>query len=349
MKVSRRTFVAGGTALTALILGNLPRRATAQTGGLNLYSSRHYDTDERLYSSFGEVNRIEGKATELIARIESEGERSPADVLLTVDAGNLWFADQAGLFQPVDSTRLNRRIPENYRHNKGHWFGFSTRARAVYYRKGEVELPANFSYEDLADSEWAGKVLIRSSSNIYNKSLIASLIANHGEPLMKDWLAAFMGNMARPPQGNDTAQLKACAAGEGDLAVANSYYYARLIKAGANGDREAQDVVDKVGIFFPNQEGQYDRGTHVNISGGGVLATSPNPEAAVRFLEHLASTASQRWFADGNNEYPVVAGVDLSATLESMGDFKRDTATPVQAYGEHQQAAVRLMDQVGWA
>ncbi|MGB0562927.1 MAG: extracellular solute-binding protein [Spirulinaceae cyanobacterium] len=350
MKVTRRTFVAGGTALTAIVLGNLPRRATAQSREINLYSSRHYDTDERLYSSFSDnVNLIEAGAGELIERIRSEGASSPADILLTVDAGNLWVADRAGLFAPVNSSRLNRSIPESRRHRNGHWFGFSTRARVIYYRKDQVDLPADFSYENLADSEWRGRVLIRSSSNIYNKSLVASMLANHTEREVKEWVEGLKANFAREPQSNDTGQIKACAAGEGDIAVANTYYYARLLKAAAGGDAEAQDVVDKVDIFFPNQEGEHGRGTHVNISGGGVLANAPNRSAAIAFLEHLASRDSQRWFAEGNNEYPVVDGVDESATLESMGAFKEDTETPIEVYGEYQQAAVRLMDQAGWA
>lgn len=345
MKLTRRTFLVGGTALTAIVLGQGRRPVAAQDRVVNLYSSRHYDTDEALYNSFpsGEVNLIEGEATQLIERIQSEGERSPADVLLTVDAGNLWRADQAGLFLPTDSRVLRARIPANLRHPEGHWFGFSTRARVIFYRRDRVDPSELSTYEDLATEKWRGRILIRSSSNIYNQSLIASLIAAYDEATVKEWLTGFVANFARNPEGNDTAQIKACAAGEGDIAIANSYYYARLAKSELPED---QDIVRQVGIFFPNQ-GAGQRGTHVNISGGGVLKTAPNKAAALSFLEHLSTRRSQEYFAEGNNEYPAALGVEPSAVLKSFGDFAPDPVN-VEAYGLHQQAAVRLMDEVGW-
>lgn len=360
MKATRRTFLAGGTALTAIVLGNLPQRATAQSGGeVNLYSSRHYDTDEELYSSFMngdvEVNLIEDKAGKLIERIEAEGRLSPADLLLTVDAGNLWKADQKGLFEPVNSRVLNSKVPENYRHSNGHWFGFSTRGRILYYNPQRLaaqglELPDTLSYEDLSDSKWRGEILIRSSNNIYNQSLVASLIANSDAETTKTWLEGFTANFARDPQSNDTGQLKACAAGEGAIAIANTYYYARQLKKAAEGDAEAIDIVSKVTPFFPNQKGRYDRGFHVNISGGGVLKNAPNKRAAIAFLEHLVDTNSQSLFAEGNNEYPIVERASLSGPLVEMDtNKKKDTITPVEEYGINQEQAIQLMDQVGWA
>jgi len=345
VKLTRRTFLAGGTALTAIVLGGLPRRTTAQSGAVNLYTSRHYDTDDALYDSFagGEVNMIEAKAGELIERIKSEGRNSPADILMTVDAGNLWRADREGLFQPISSPTLEEKIPENLRHPDGHWFGFSKRARVIYYNKDRVD-PAELStYEDLADSKWRDKILIRSSGNIYNQSLVASLLAAHGDSDTKEWLEGFTANFARPPEANDTAQIRACADGVGDIAIANSYYFARLAKSDDPADRE---VVEKVGIFFPNQ-GDDERGTHVNISGGGVLANSPNKAAAIAFLEHLAMPESQEYFAEGNNEYPVVEGVELDPVLEGFGSFEADPVN-VTRLGENQRQAVVLMDEVGW-
>lgn len=354
MKTTRRIFLAGGAAVAATALAPLRKshRAVAQSGVLNLYTSRHYNTDEELYESFTRatgitVNRIEGKAGELIERINSEGSNSPADVFITVDAGNLWKADQQGLFQPVSSAILTSKVPTSLRHPQGHWFGFSKRARVIVYNKNKVN-PAQLStYEDLAEPKWQGKILIRSSSNIYNQSLVASLIAVYGEEKTQAWLQGFKANFARPPEGNDTAQIKSCAAGVGDLAIANSYYVARLA---ASQKPEDQKVISQVGMFFPNQRGvaPLNRGTHTNISGGGVVATAPNPEAAVKFLEHLVSPDSQRYFADGNNEYPVVAGVAANKVLQNFGTFNSDPIN-VEAYGKFQPLAVQLMDKVGWA
>ena len=345
VKLTRRTFLAGGTALTALVMSGLPRRADAQSGTVNLYTSRHYNTDEALYDSFmnGEINMIEAKAGELIERIKSEGVNSPADVFMTVDAGNLWRADRDGLFLPVNSSMLESKIPENLRHPNGHWFGFSKRARVIYYNKDRVSPSDLSTYEDLADSKWRGKILIRSSGNIYNQSLISSLIAAHGDAAIEEWLEGFTANFAREPEANDTAQIRACADGVGDIAIANSYYFARLVKSTDPAD---QEVVRKVGIFFPNQ-GRGEPGAHVNISGGGVLANSPNKNAAVAFLEHLASDQSQQYFAEGNNEYPVVEGVSLDPVLAGFGSFNADPVN-VARLGENQQAAVRMMDRAGW-
>jgi iron(III) transport system substrate-binding protein len=350
MKIGRRTFLVGGTAISAVILGELrkPDRGLAQSRGINLYSARHYDTDEQLFDSFQrntgfQVNLIEAKAEELIERIKSEATNSPADVLITVDAGNLSLADRGGILEPVNSELLKSRIPANLRHPEGHWFGFSRRARVIYYNKAKVNPSQLSTYEDLADSKWRGKILIRSSSNIYNLSLLASLIAAHGADRVEEWSKGLVANFARPPEGNDTAQIKACAAGMGDIAIANTYYFARLIKSEDPADKE---VVEKVGLFFPNQ-GSSDRGTHVNISGAAVLKTAPNKQAAIRFLEHLANAESQRYFAEGNNEYPAVEGVDLDPVLASFGTFKTDPVN-VAKYGEFQDDAIRIADRAGW-
>lgn len=270
-KISRRTFFVGGTALTALVVSNLPRRVSAQTRTLNLYSSRHYDTDDAIYEAFGEVNLIEASSEELIERIQSEGANSPADVLLTVDAGRLWRAEQAGLFQPVRTPKLEERIPASLRHPDGLWYGFTQRARVLYYSRDRVN-PADLStFEALAEPQWRGKILTRTSSNIYNLSLTASRIAIHGESETRRWLNGLVGNFAREPESNDTGQIRAVAAGVGDVAIANSYYFIRLQKSTDPAD---QEVVEKVALFFPNT-GPGERGTPVNISGAGVLQNAP--------------------------------------------------------------------------
>jgi len=334
---------------TLALLGTVAPLAVAPAAAqeLNLYSSRHYDTDERLYSQFEErtgitVNRIEGKADELIARIEAEGANSPADVLLTVDAGRLWRADQAGLFQPVDSEVLAERIPTELRHPDGHWFGFSTRARIIYYDQGEIDPELVQTYADLARPELEGEVCIRSSSNIYNLSLMASLIEHLGPEAAEEWAAGVVENFARDPQGGDTDQIRAIAAGACGVSLGNHYYFARLMRSDDPAD---QEVVEEVGWVFPNHDG---RGTHVNISGAGMLANAPNPDAAVAFLEYLASDEAQRWLANGNNEYAVVEGVELdNPALERLGDFEADDLD-VAVLGQNQTQAQILFDRAGW-
>jgi len=321
--------------------------ALAQDNVLNLYSSRHYQTDEALYTGFTKqtgikINRIEAGEDALIARIESEGERSPADVLITVDAGRLWRAEQMGLFQPVKSALLEARIPASFREPGGHWYGFSMRARVIAYAKGRVQPGEIPTYESLAEPKWKGRICVRSSSNIYNLSLMGSLIEQLGEAQAESWAKAVRGNMAREPKGGDTDQLKAVAAGECDVAISNHYYYARLARSAKPEDRA---VADKVGIVFPNQSG---RGAHVNVSGAGVLKNAPHRAAAVKFLEYLAGDEAQRYFADGNNEWPVVSSVRVvNPELSAFGTFKYDPLN-VAVLGRNQPAAQMLYDRVAW-
>lgn len=313
---------------------------------LNLYSSRHYQTDEALYANFEEatgikINRIEGKGDALIERIRSEGANSPADVLLTVDAGRLWRADDADLFQEVDSTVLRSRVPENLQDPDGKWFGFSTRARLIYYDPEKVDPADIATYESLADPKLRGMVCARTGSNIYNLSLMSSIIDAHGEEAAEDWAKGVVANFARPPQGGDTDQIRAVAAGECAIAIANSYYFVRLATSDKAEDKE---VVEKVRWVFPNQD---DRGTHVNVSGAGVLKNAPNREAAVMFLEYLAGEEAQSYFANGNNEYPVVAGVDAKAPVMELGSFQIDPIN-VAVYGQNQADSQKVMDRAGW-
>ena len=321
--------------------------AGAQEKVLNLYSSRHYQTDEALYSDFTRqtgirINRIEAPEDALIERLRNEGSASPADVLVTVDAGRLWHAEQLGLLQPVRSAVLESRVPEHLRHPDGLWFGFSTRARVIVYNKEAVKPGQIRSYEDLADPKWKGRVCMRSSSSVYNLSLGAALISHAGEQKTEEWARGVVANFARAPKGGDTDQIKAVAAGECALTLANTYYYARLVKSSKPDEREA---VAKTGVLWPNQDG---RGTHINISGAGVLKSAPHREEAVKFLEYLAGNDAQRYFADGNNEYPAVksAAID-NAALAGLGSFKPDTLN-VSALGRNQLAAQKLYDRAGW-
>ncbi len=340
--------------LATTCLAGVLAAGVADAAEVNVYSGRHYDTDAELYENFTAetgitVNLIEGNAEELVERIKAEGANSPADVLITVDAGRLYRADQEGLFQPVQSAVLNERIPAEFRHPDGHWFGYTTRMRVIYYNKDTIDPALVQTYEDLTRPELAGEVCLRSGSNIYNLSLLGSLIEHHGEAAARDWAAGVVANFARPPEGGDTDQIKGVGTGQCGVAVANHYYYVRLM---TSDDPADQAVVESTGIVFPNQDGpdQDGRGAHVNISGAGVVANAPNRDNAVAFLEYLSSPSAQTYFIAGNNEFPTVEGVEWEnpylAELGAM-DVKRDTV-PVAVFGTHQQLAQVIMDEVGW-
>jgi iron(III) transport system substrate-binding protein len=321
--------------------------AIAQEKVLNLYSSRHYQTDDALYTGFTKltgikINRIEAGEDALIERIRNEGERGPGDVLVTVDAGRLWRAEQLGMFQPVKSALLESRIPANLREPGGHWYGFSTRARLIAYNKAKVKPGEIQTYEELADPKWKGRVCMRSSTNIYNLSLMGALIDHLGEQKAEQWAQGVRANLAVEPKGGDTDQLKSVAAGQCDVTISNQYYYARLLRSQKPDERQ---VGERIGVVFPNQK---TWGTHVNISGAGVLKHAPNREAAIKFLEYLASDDAQRYFADGNNEWPAVAGVKAdNPVLNSFAEFKRDTLN-VAVLGRNQPGSQRIYDRVAW-
>ena len=312
---------------------------------VNIYSARHYDTDDKLYEQFEEktgikVQIIEGSSDALLERLAREGERSPADVFITVDAARLHKAVEQGVFQAIESSTLEKKVPANLRHPKGLWFGLTKRARIIFVSRDRVKEGVIRSYEDLAKPELKGKVLIRSSTNVYNQSLVGSIIERHGEAAAEKWCQAVVANMARPPQGGDRDQIKAVAAGEGDIAVANSYYFARMLK----GTDEEREAASKVRAVFPNQDG---RGAHVNISGAGVVSTAPNKENAIKLLEFLVGEEAQDIFAAGNNEYPVVEGTPTVQVLKDLGKFKADVLNPA-VIGENTPKAIRMMDRVGW-
>lgn len=310
---------------------------------LNLYSARHYDTDFALYDNFTEqtgikVNLIEGGSDALIERIVNEGELSPADILITVDAGRIWRAAEAGVFQSIDSKVLNEKVPANLKDPNNLWFGLSKRARIIAYRKGE-SFPAPSRYEDLANAEYKGRVCMRSSSNIYNLSLMGSMLETVGEEASTAWAEGVVSNFARPPQGNDTAQLRAVASGECGITVANTYYVGRLL---GSDKPEGKEAIASLEFVFPNQE---DRGAHVNISGAGVTKYAPNKEAAIKFIEYLTSPEAQRLFAEGNNEYPILG--PATGPISQLGDFKEDQVN-ASVFGVQQQNAVKVYDIAGW-
>jgi len=330
------------TLLTMLVTA----QGHAQAQEVNVYSARQEALIMPLLERFKAetgigFNLITAKADELLKRLESESRSTPADVFITTDAGRLQRAKEAGVLQAVDNPVLNARIPANLRDSENYWFGLSQRARVIFYAKDRVD-PAELStYEALAEPRWKGRICIRSSGNIYNQSLVASMIEAHGVEQTEKWARGLVANFARKPAGGDTDQLRAAAAGQCDIAIANTYYYGRL----ASSDKPAdQEVASALGVFWPNQG---DRGTHVNVSGGAVTLHAKHPENAQRLLEFLVNAESQTWYAEVNNEYPVVADAKTSALLESWGEFKSDSLN-LSRLGENNRAAVQLMDRAGW-
>lgn len=335
------------TSLVALSAATALTSAHAQDKVLNLYSARHYSTDEALYSNFTKttgikINRIDGGEDALLARIKAEGANSPADVFLTVDAGRLWVADQEGVFAPIQSTLLNERIPGAYRLASGTWYGFSTRARVILVDKLKVKAGEITTYEDLADPKWKGQICTRSGSHVYMLSLLSSIIEHSGATKAEEWAKGVNANLARQPKGGDTDQIKAVAAGECSIALANTYYIARMIKSDKPDERA---MMEKLRVVWPNSAG---RGVHMNVSGGGVLKNSPNKENAIKFMEYLASDEAQAYFANGNNEWPVVVSARVkNEALASLGTFTPDSINMI-ALGKNQRQAQEIVNRVGY-
>lgn len=331
--------------LPMLLVAIFQPTVQAQENILNLYSARHYQTDEALYANFTRqtgirINRIEAKEDELLERIRNEGAQSPADVFITVDATRLAKVDELGLFATVKSKVLEQRIPAHLR--SPDWFAFSTRARVILYNKAMIKPEDVKSYEDLAHPKIKGQVCSRSGSHPYNLSLLASIVSHHGEQKAEEWARGVVANFARAPKGGDTDQIKAVAAGECGVAISNSYYFARMMRSTKPEDRK---VVEALGVVWPNQQTQ---GTHINISGGGMLKTAPHKDAAVKFLEYMVSDDAQRYFADGNNEWPVVAGVKTdNPALATLGSFKADTLS-VPVLAKNVVTAQKIADRANW-
>ena len=314
---------------------------------VNIFSARHYDSDVQLYQKFTaktgiKVNVVSGKDKALQKRIIEEGKDCVADLYITADAGRLGAFQEKGMFQKVSSAVLKKVIPSNFR--SPYWYGIAKRARVIYYDPTRTNPPSNLSYEDLSDSKYKGKIVIRKSNNVYNQSLVASLIANNGKNKTADWAKGLVSNMARKPKGNDRAQILAVAAGEADYAVANTYYIA-LMLSGKKGP-EQQAAAKKVKPFFPNQDG---RGTHMNISGGGVLKHSPNKANAIKLLEFLLTKEAQEHIVNNTFEYPMIEDVEPNKLIAQFGlTFKQDLKTKVSKYGKNQADALKIMTEAGW-
>ncbi len=338
-----KRFALGGFAALIALSGFA---GSAAADEVNLYSARKEELIKPLLDRFTAdtgitVNLVTGKADALLKRLESEGMNSPADLLLTTDAGRLFRAKAAGVTQAFVTDAISENIPEQYRDPQGHWVGLSLRARPILYAKDRVDPTMLSTYEDLADPKWKGKICIRSSSNIYNQSLIASLIEALGAEETEKWATGLVANFARPPKGGDRDQIKAAAAGQCDIAIANTYYLAGMATSKDEAQREA---AAKVVVFWPNQDG---RGTHVNVSGAALTKAAKNTEAAIKLVEFMTTAESQAWYSEANGEYPVRAGVAKSQTLQAWGDFKADTLS-LAKLGENNGDAVRLMDRAGW-
>ena len=313
---------------------------------VNVYSARQESLIKPLLDRFTEqtgakINLVTGKGDALLTRLKSEGMNSPADVLLTVDAGRLYRAQEASILQAVESDDLNRLIPSHLRSADNQWYGLSVRARVIVFAKDRVKANQLSTYEALSDPQWQGKICVRSSSNIYNQSLVAGMIASQGMLKTETWLKAFVANFARPPSGGDRDQIKAVASGQCDVAVVNSYYLGGML---LSDDQAQQTAASKVTLFWPNQK---DRGTHVNISGAGITQSAKNIELAQKLIAFLASNESQEWYAERNNEFPVRDAVKVSTVLESWGPFVADTLN-VTELGRNNAAAIMAMDRAGW-
>ena len=339
LKAMSLTVVAGALFTSSL--------ATA-AGEVNVYSARKEALIEPALTAFSKahdvtVNLVTGDADALLRRLQVEGSASPADVFITVDAGRLYRAKDAGVLQSFETDILNDVVPDNLHDRDGYWYGLSQRARVIFYNPEKVDASELSTYEDLADPKWKGRICTRSSSNIYNQSLVASMIEADGAEATQAWLNGFVSNLARPPFGGDTDLLKAVAAGVCDVTLANTYYFGRLGQSDKASDRE---VYEKVSLFWPNQ-GEGDRGAHVNVSGIGLTASATNIDNAKLLVEFLTNHESQVWYADVNNEYPVVEGIAPPKSLQPFGDFKADSMS-LSVLGDNNRQAVEMMDAAGW-
>lgn len=331
---------------TAIALGMLFFASAASAAEVNIYSARKEDLIKPILQEFEkksgiEVNLITGKADALLQRLISEGKNSPADILITTDAGRLYRAKNANVLQSITSDLLEDSIPEQYRDPEGYWYGLTLRARPIVYAPDRVKPEQLSTYEALTDSKWKQKICIRSSDNIYNQSLVASLLAHWGQEKTLAWTNSLVKNFARPPQGGDRDQIKAVASGQCDIALVNNYYLGNML---TSKDESEVEAAKKVKIYWPNQEG---RGAHVNISGAAITTSSKNQAEALQLLEFLVSDSAQQWYAEKNLEYPIKPGIQPSEILQSWGEFKADSLN-LHQLGEYNAQAVMIMDQAQW-
>jgi iron(III) transport system substrate-binding protein len=345
---STRSLLVSAVAALAALPAAAP---LAESAEVNVYSARKEDLIKPLLDRFTaqtgvKVNLVTGKEDALLTRLQSEGPSSPADLLVTTDAGRLARAKAAGVTQAVESKALEAAIPASYRDPEGHWFGLSLRARPILYVKAKVDAASLSTYEDLADPKWKGNVCVRSSDSIYNQSLVASVIAADGEKAAEDWAKGLVANLAKPPQGGDRDQIKAAAAGQCALAIANTYYLAGML---TSADPAEKAAAGQMGVFWPNQDGpQPDgRGVHVNVSGAALTKAAKHTAEAVKLMEFMATPDAQAWYAEANGEYPVVPGVPIGGVLAAWGTFKADGLN-LARLGELNADASRLMDRAGW-
>ncbi|MAC33585.1 MAG: Fe(3+) ABC transporter substrate-binding protein [Haliea sp.] len=343
-----RTLLRGllGAALGLQLAFTAPSQA--QNTEVNIYSARQEALIKPLLDRFTaetgiDVNLVTGDGDALLTRLRNEGRNSPADLLLTTDAGRLYRAQEAGVLQPLGAPELDALVPAHLRSSEDYWIGLSLRARVIVYAPDRVDPEELSTYQALAEPQWKGRVCIRSSSNIYNQSLVASFLANHGEEETMAWLEGLVGNFARPPQGGDRDQIKAVAVGQCDVAVVNSYYLGGMLRSSEPEERAAADAV---ALFWPNQA-EGESGTHINISGAGLTRAAKNPDAARALIRFLLTAESQQWYAETNNEYPVREGIPVSAVLSAWGEFRGDTLD-VTELGQRNADAVMAMDRAGW-
>ena len=339
-------FTLGLLLTSSLLLASIPVAHAAEDKLVHLYSARKEALIKPVLDKFTEQTGIEvklitSKADALLKRLQTEGRNSPADVLLTTDAGRLHRAREAGVLQPIQSDVLAKAVPESYRDEDGYWYGLSLRARPIVYAKDRVKPEQLSTYEALAEPAMKGRVCIRSSNNIYNQSLVASMISTRGEAATEAWAKDLVKNFARPPRGGDRDQIKAVAAGQCDVAVVNTYYLGVML---SGNDADERAAGEKVAVFWPNQDG---RGTHVNVSGAGVTAHAKHRDNAIKLIEFLATPEVQSWYARVNHEYPVVDGVESSELLKDWGEFKADNINLTEL-GRLNADALRLMDRAGW-
>jgi iron(III) transport system substrate-binding protein len=335
-----KSFISGMFVITTMLS---PLVVAEQ---VNLYSARKEALIKPLLDKFTQktgvsVNLVTGKADNLITRLRSEGKYSPADLLLTTDVGRLYRAKQQGLTQAITVSDAIETLPVNFRDEQGHWLGLSLRARPLMVSLEKMDVQTITNLEDITDPQWKGRVCIRSSNNIYNQSMVASLIAQLGEEAAQEWVNGLVKNFARPPQGGDRDQIKAVAAGLCDVAIANTYYLAGML---SSKDETTQQQAKKVKVIWPNQA---NRGTHINISGVAMAKNAPNKDAAAKLIDFLLSEESQLWYATTNHEYPVLADIAWSELLQSFGTFKTEQV-PLGKLGELNAAAVQMMDRAGW-
>lgn len=344
LRAHKATFALAASLLSAFLLTGCGQSASIEE--VNLYSSRNEALIKPLLDEFTEstgikVNLLTGDGNALLQRLQNEGENTPADLFLTVDAGSLYRAKQADLFKPLTSPVLDSTVPSHLRDQDHYWHGLSMRARPVFYSLERVKPEQITDYMGLADEQWQGRICVRSSDNIYNQSLVAALIEHHGEEQIETWAKSFVNNFARKPIGGDRDQIHAVASGQCDIAVANTYYFGRMFNSDNSTD---QDTTKKVGIAWPAQDSY---GTHVNVSGIGLVKHASNQANALKLMEFLVQQSSQEWYAQANSEYPVNPAAPWSDTLKTWGEFKTDSLS-MSVLGENNAAAVRLMDRAGW-